>query len=68
MKRSDIMPLFNEYKLNEKTLNAIENIHFKEPTKTQQMVLPHALENKNLVPGILQSRTLDRVAISFSDA
>lgn len=42
------MPLFNEYKLNEKTLNAIENIHFKEPTKTQQMVLPHALENKNL--------------------
>ena len=42
------MPLFTEYKLNEKTLKAIENIHFKEPTKTQQMVLPHALENKNL--------------------
>ena len=37
------MPLFNEYKLNEKTLKAIENIHFKEPTKTQQMVLPSRL-------------------------
>ena len=42
------MTNFNEYKLNEKVLKAIEDIHFKNPTKTQEMVLPHALENKNL--------------------
>lgn len=42
------MASFNDFKLNEKVLKAISNIHFKEPTKTQEMVLPHALENKNL--------------------
>ena len=42
------MATFNEFNLNEKVLKAIENIHFKTPTKTQQMVLPHALENKKL--------------------
>ena len=42
------MATFNDFKLNEKVLKAIENIHFKAPTKTQEMVLPHALENKNL--------------------
>ena len=42
------MENFNELKLNEKTLKAIENIHFKKPTHTQSLVLPVALENKNL--------------------
>lgn len=42
------MELFNDYKLNEKTLKAIESIHFVKPTLTQQMVLPYALDNKNL--------------------
>ena len=36
------------YNLNEKVIKAIDSIHFKHPTKTQEMVLPHALENKNL--------------------
>lgn len=42
------MESFNELKLNKKTLNAIDNIHFKKPTHTQELVLPVALENKNL--------------------
>ena len=42
------MEKFIDFNLNEKTLKALSNIHFNKPTKTQAMVLPHALENKNL--------------------
>ncbi len=42
------MASFNEYNLKDKVINAINNIGFKEPTKTQQLVLPHALNGKNL--------------------
>ena len=42
------MEKFNNFNLKEKTLKAIENIHFNKPTKTQAMVLPHALNNENL--------------------
>lgn len=42
------MENFLEFNLKEKTLNAINNVHFKKPTKTQQLVLPDALANKNL--------------------
>ena len=42
------MEKFIDFNLNEKTLKAIENIHFNKPTKTQSMVLPHALNNENL--------------------
>ena len=42
------MENFLSYNLKEKTLKAIENVFFKKPTKTQQLVLPDALANKNL--------------------
>lgn len=42
------MGTFNEFNLNEKTLKAIEEIHFFETTTTQKLVLPHALNNENL--------------------
>ena len=42
------MASFNEYNLKDKVINAISNIGFKEPTKTQQLVLPQALNGKNL--------------------
>ena len=42
------MEKFIDFKINEKTLKAIENIHFSKPTKTQAMVLPYALNNENL--------------------
>ena len=42
------MENFLSYNLKEKTLKAIENIHFSKPTKTQAMVLPYALNNENL--------------------
>ena len=42
------MENFLEFNLKGKTLNAINNVHFKKPTKTQQLVLPDALANKNL--------------------
>lgn len=42
------MENFNELNLNDKTLMALECIHFKKPTHIQELVLPVALENKNL--------------------
>lgn len=42
------MEKFSDFLINEKTLKAIEDINFKVPTKTQIMVLPHALEGKSL--------------------
>lgn len=42
------MENFLSYNLKEKTLKAIEGVFFKKPTKTQQLVLPDALDNKNL--------------------
>ena len=42
------MENFLEFNLKEKTLKAIENVYFKKPTRTQELVLPDALNNKNL--------------------
>lgn len=40
---------FNNYKLNEEILKAINDLGYKKPTEVQQNVIPLALENKDLI-------------------
>jgi len=40
---------FNEYRLSDELLKAIENLGYESPTEVQQMVIPYALENKDLI-------------------
>lgn len=43
------MENFKQYQLKDEVMQAIEKVHFQTPTMIQQLVLPHALKNKNLV-------------------